>query len=105
MKFNKTINISIGSSAIKTFKEFEKIRPNNISFSLFLTQAMYEFISNHNNKINTDESIHGKVPAFLAPIDKWRDCVPNLDTISFKSVQQRHVQIGNIVNKEVMRRF
>lgn len=111
MKFNsKTVTISVGDSVKDIFEKFDRIRPNDISFSHFLALAVHEYLDRHvgiNAKLTefSDESVDAKLPLFLASLERWKECIPNLSSDDFRKVQQRHVQIGNIVNKEVNRRL
>lgn len=85
------------------FKEFESLRPENVSFSLFIAQAVTEFVKSKrkNDTIIQDET----VPLFFSNIQQWIETVPKLEANDFKKLQQRHAQIGNIINKEVNKRL
>lgn len=110
MKFNKTITISVGTSVKELFEKFEKMRPNDISFSMFIACAMNEYMRN-NDKVNSkitdfdNKSVEAKTPLFLASIDKWKECISGMSGADFKKLQQRHSQLGNIISGEVAKRI
>ena len=111
MKFysaTKTISVGIGAKPI--FETLDKIRPNDISFSLMVAIAAEEYIKNHNN-INssidsfTSKDVSTSLPLFYADIQKWREKVKKLNSKEFKKLQLRLSQISTIIRKEVEQRI
>ena len=77
MKFySATKTISVGIDAKPIFETLDKIRPNDISFSLMVAIAAEEYIKNH-------------------------DKIKNLNSNDFKKLQLRLSQISTIIRKEV----
>ena len=111
MKFySSTKTISVGTNAKPIFESLDKIRPNDISFSLMVAIAAEEYIKNHNN-INssidsfTSKDVSTSLPLFYADIQRWREKVKNLSSKDFKKLQLRLSQISTIIRKEVDQRI
>ena len=107
MKFySATKTISVGIDAKPIFETLDKIRPNDISFSLMVAIAAEEYIKNHNN-INssmdsfTSKDVDTSLPLFYADIQKWREKIKKLNSKDFKKLQLRLSQISTIIRKEV----
>ena len=60
--------ISVGVFAKDVFAEFEKIRPNHTSFSMFLAIAAKHYIDTHNEPID----VYGEVPNYYSNIESWK---------------------------------
>jgi len=111
MKFysaTKTISVGIGAKPI--FETLDKIRPNDISFSLMVAIAAEEYIKNHNNTNSnidsfTSKDVSASLPLFYADIQRWRDSVKKLGSNDFKKLQLRLSQISTIIRKEVDQRI
>ena len=71
--------ISVGKFANKVFEEVEKIRPANVSFSMFLAIAAKHYIDTYNEPID----IYGEVPNFYADISSWESEVKNMSSENF----------------------
>ena len=110
MKFNSTtVTISVGQHARRIFEDLDKMRPNHLSMSLFLAVVAEDYVRNHglNTKMldfidNTDKS---SMPMFYAPIKNWTMKVRELSPEDFMKLQERHVQLGNLIRKEGEKRL
>ena len=78
MKFySATKTISVGIDAKPIFETLDRIRPNDISFSLMVAIAAEEYIKNHNNVNSnmdsfTSKDVNTSLPLFYADIQRWR---------------------------------
>jgi hypothetical protein len=93
--------ISVGSFARQVFAEFEKLRPTNVSFSMFLAIAAKHYIETHNEHID----IYGEVPNFYSDIETWKSEIKNMSPTKFIKLQQRHTQLSNIIKREVRKKI
>jgi hypothetical protein len=110
MKFySATKTISVGIDAKPIFETLDKIRPNDISFSLMVAIAAEEYIKNHNNNSSMDsftsKDVDASLPLFYADIQRWREKIKNLNSEDFKKLQLRLSQISTIIRKEVDQRI
>ena len=111
MKFSScTKTISVGTNAKPIFESLDKIRPNDISFSLMVAIAAEEYIKNHDNKNSnidsfTTKSVDTSLPLFYSDIQKWRESIRKLDSKNFKRLQLRLSQISTVIRKEVEQRI
>ena len=101
MQLNKIICISIGKYAKSVFTEFENMRPNNISFSMFLANAVRHYIDTHDEP--TD--IYGEVPNFYSNIENWKSEIKNMTPEQFVKLQQRNTQITNLIKQETRKKI
>ena len=93
--------ISVGVFAKDVFAEFERIRPNHTSFSMFLAIAAKHYIDTHNEPID----IYGEVPNYYSNIDSWKIEIKKMSPQQFIKLQQRHTQLSNIIKAEVRRKI
>jgi len=93
--------ISVGVFAKDVFAEFERIRPNHTSFSMFLAIAAKHYIDTHNEPID----IYGEVPNYYSNIDSWKFEIKKMSPTQFIKLQQRHAQLSNIIKAEVRRKI
>ena len=110
MKFNKTtVTISVGQHAQKIFEELEKIRPNHMSMSLFLAVIAEDYVKVHSKNTHIvdflDNSNKNSLPIFHGPIKNWAMKVRELSPEEFIKLQQRHVQLANLIQKESEKRL
>ena len=110
MKFNKTtVTISVGQHAQKIFEDLDKMRPDHMSMSLFLAVVAEDYVKVHgkNTRIADfiDNSNKASMPIFFAPIKNWVEKVRDLEPEDFKKLQERHEQLGNLIQKEGERRI
>jgi len=102
MQLNEKIKcISVGKFAKEVYTEFDKIRPNGISFSLFLAIAAKHYIDTHNEPID----VYGEVPNYYSNIESWKSEIKNMSAEEFIKLQQRHTQLGNIIKTQVMKKI
>ena len=93
--------ISVGMFARQVFTEFERIKPSNTSFSMFLAIAAKHYIDTHNEPID----VYGEVPNYYSNIDSWKFEIKKMSPQQFIELQQRHAQLGNIIKAEVRRKI
>ena len=110
MNFRKTTTISIGEKTKPIFESLEKLRPNHLSFSLFLAVAIDEYIKYHsgkNSKITEYDtvSVSSKFPLMMATTEKWNVCVSGLSNDDLIKLQDKLTQVSNNVRKEVSKRL
>ena len=105
MKFKSTtVTISVGQQARRIFEVLDKMRPNHLSMSLFLAVVAEDYVRNHG--LNTkmvdfiDNTNKNSMPMFFAPIKNWTMKVRELSPEDFMKLQERHVQLGNLILKE-----
>lgn len=104
MNFESGIkSISISKEARKVYEELETIRPKHISFSLMLAISADEYIKNHKKglvKLDefTSSEVSARTPNFFADIDSWIEYCSMADFDEKKSIQNRLMQIQNIMD-------
>ena len=95
--------ISVRESAEKIFGELNKIRPNDLSFSSMVALACKEFIERNNKNNLKIEDFGSGLPDILAEIETWKSLIEEMPVSDFKKLQRRHTQLGNIINKRVLK--
>ena len=93
--------ISVGMFARQVFVEFEKIKPSNISFSMFLAIAAKHYIDTHNEPID----VYGEVPNYYSNIESWKIEIKKMSPEQFIKLQQRHAQLGHLIKNEVRKKI
>ena len=93
--------ISVSSFAKLVFAEFEKLKAKNVSFSMFLAIAAKHYIDIHYEPID----IGGEVPNFYSDIETWKSEIKNMSPTEFMKLQQRHIQLSNIIKREVRKKI
>ena len=101
MQINKIICVSVGKYAKKVLTELEEIRPSNISFSMMLAIAAKHYVDTHNEP--TD--IYGEVPNFFSNIENWKSEIKNMTSEQFIKLQQRNIQITNLIKQETRKKI
>ena len=102
MKFNNiTLTVSLSKFAKSVFSELDKIKPNNISFSMALAIAVKHYIDTHNEPVD----IYGETPNYYSHIETWKSEIKNMSAEEFIKLQQRHTQLGNIIKTQVMKKI
>jgi len=97
-------SISISSNAKKVYEELDIIRPKHISFSLMLAITADEYIKNHKKGLvkldhfTTDE-VSSNIPNFLSDIEDWAGYITSIDDEEVKLLQQRILQLQNIMDQ------
>ena len=110
MKFNRTtVTFSVGQHAQKIFEDLDKIRPNHLSMSLFLAVIAEDYVKVHGKNTQIvdflDNSNKNSLPIFYAPIKNWVTKVRGLSPEEFVKLQERHEQLGNLIQKEGEKRI
>ena len=105
MNFNCGIkSISISANAKKVYEQLDIIRPKHISFSLMLAISADEYIKNHKKGLvkldhfTTDE-VGSNIPNFLSDIEDWAGYITSIDDGEVKLLQQRILQLQNIMDQ------
>jgi len=93
--------ISVGVFAKQVFEEFERLRPNHTSFSMFLAIAAKHYIDTHNEPID----VYGEVPNYYSRIESWKFEIKKMSSEQFIKLQQRHTQIGHLIKTEVRKKI
>ena len=93
--------ISVGVFAKDVFVEFEKIRPNHTSFSMFLAIAAKHYIDTHNEPVD----IYGEVPNYYSNIESWKIEIKKMSSEQFIKLQQRYTQLGHLIKNEVRKKI
>ena len=93
--------ISVGVFAKSVYAEFEKIRPNNTSFSMFLAIAAKHYVDTHNEPVD----IYGEIPNYYSNIESWKIEIKKMSPKQFIKLQQRHAQLGNLIKDEVRKKI
>ena len=93
--------ISVGSFAKQVFSEFEKLKPTNVSFSMFLAIAAKHYVDTHNEPID----VYGEVPNYYSNIESWKFEIKKMSSEQFIKLQQRHTQIGHLIKTEVRKKI
>jgi len=97
MKFSKITAISISPDAKPIFESFNKLKPDNVSFSMFLSIALEEYVQNRK---------HLKYPKLMDCMHVWNECLKDLTTDELLKVNNRVTkQLANRVKKELHSRL
>ena len=95
--------ISVTKDTQKIFGELNKIRPNDLSFSSMLALACKEFVEkNTKGQIKIDDYESG-FPDVFSEISVWKALIEEMPDDDFKKLQKRHTQLGNLINKRVLK--
>lgn len=111
MQFNRnTVTLSIGQYASPIFESLNKMKPEHMSFSMFLAVVADDYVKRNSRmsaKITDFDSVDvtADLPLFYASIQKWEKHVSGLKPDGFKKLQKRFTQLGNIINKETEKRL
>ena len=99
MKFSKITAISISMDSKPVYESFEKLKPTDMSFSLFLSLAVEEYVMNHKSITNA------KYPRIMARIGIWNDCIGDLTTGDLIRINNRVAKLTNKLRKELNKRI
>ena len=97
----KIRTLSISQSNEKTFDDFDKIRPNNVSFSKMVGLAPKEYMENHRtNDMRLDNFTDSNtiIPALLAEITVWNSFINKIDMQRLTNINRRLIQLENLIN-------
>jgi predicted CopG family antitoxin len=95
--------ISTTTATEKIFAELKKIKPDDTSFSLMLALVVKEYVENKTKKSLKIDDFDSGMPDVLAEIDVWKSLIEKMPVEDFKRLQRRHTQLGNIINKRVLK--
>ena len=98
----KIKTIYVTDKAQEVFSKLEDMRPKNISFSEMLSITAKEFITKHdpkNMRLEDFESDNEVVPNFYSDITVWRELIMKSDTGRLREIQERLVQLENLVRQ------
>ena len=88
MQFNRnTVTLSVSHQAAPIFESLNQIKPDNVSFSLFLAEVANDYVQKNRKSA------------------RWEKHVTSLDADDFKKLQRRLSQLGNLISKETERRL
>jgi len=93
--------ISVGKFAKKVFDEVERVRPSNVSFSMFLAIAAKHYLDTYNEPVD----VYGEVPNFYADIGSWESEIKNMSSEDFIKLQQRHQLLGHLLKVQSRKRI
>jgi hypothetical protein len=93
--------ISVGKFARQVFEEVEKVRPPNVSFSMFLAIAAKHYLDTYNEPVE----ICGEVPNFYADVGSWESEIKNMQSKDFIKLQQRHQLLGHLLKVQSRKRI
>ena len=95
--------ISTTTATEKIFAELKRIKPDDTSFSLMLALVVKEYVENKTKKSLKIDDFDSGMPDVLAEIDVWKSLIEKMPVEDFKKLQRRHTQLGNIINKRVLK--
>ena len=95
--------ISTTRATEKIFEELKNIKPDNTSFSLMLALVVKEYVESKTKKSLKIDDFDSGMPDVLAEIDVWKSLIEKMPVEDFKKLQRRHTQLGNIINKRVLK--
>ena len=95
--------ISTTTATEKIFAELKRIKPDDKSFSLMLALVVKEYVENKTKKSLKIDDFDSGMPDVLAEIDVWKSLIEKMPVEDFKRLQRRHTQLGNIINKRVLK--
>tara|TARA_R110002020_G_scaffold113246_8_gene260522 strand:- start:6475 stop:6822 length:348 start_codon:yes stop_codon:yes gene_type:complete len=97
----KIRSISVSQSTEKIFDDFDKVRPNNVSFSAMLGLAVKEYMINHKTndmRLDNFTDSYSAVPALLAEITVWSNFINKTEMQRLTIVNRRLIQLENLIN-------
>ena len=95
--------ISTTRATEKIFEELKNIKPDNTSFSLMLALVVKEYVENKTKKSLKIDDFESGLPDILADIETWKSLIESMPVEEFKRLQKRHTQLGNLINKRVVK--
>ena len=95
--------ISTTRATEKIFEELKKIKPDDTSFSLMLAMVVKEYVEGKTKKSLKIDDFESGLPDILADIETWKSLIENMPVEEFKKLQKRHTQLGNLINKRVVK--
>ena len=95
--------ISTTKATEKIFNELKNIKPDDTSFSLMLALVVKEYVEGKTKKSLKIDDFESGLPDILADIETWKSLIENIPVEEFKKLQKRHTQLGNLINKRVVK--
>tara|TARA_Y100000310_G_C20499964_1_gene723468 strand:+ start:535 stop:846 length:312 start_codon:yes stop_codon:yes gene_type:complete len=95
--------ISTTKATEKIFNELKNIKPDDTSFSLMLALVVKEYVEGKTKKSLKIDDFESGLPDILADIETWKSLIENMPVEEFKKLQKRHTQLGNLINKRVVK--
>tara|TARA_B110000014_G_C20068682_1_gene557125 strand:- start:170 stop:502 length:333 start_codon:yes stop_codon:yes gene_type:complete len=110
MQFNRnTVTLSVGQYASPIFESLNRMKPEHMSFSLFLAVVADDYVKKHRTSARITDFDHidvtAELPLFYANILKWEKHLNSLKPDGFKKLQKRFSQLNNLINKETEKRL
>ena len=62
-----------------------------------------EYVEGKTKKSLKIDDFDSGMPDILAEIDVWKSLIEKMPVEDFKRLQRRHTQLGNIINKRVLK--
>jgi|TARA_R110000824_G_scaffold304945_2_gene492717 hypothetical protein len=105
MKFERTtVTISINKHTKEIFEKANIKKPIHLSMSTWIAVMIEEYLKTHNDNANildfVEKDVTASMPIFFAPIQRWELKVRDMTNLEFTKLQERHTQLGNLINKE-----
>ena len=95
--------ISTTTATEKIFSELKKIKPDDTSFSLMLALVVKEYVEGKTKKSLKLTDFDSGFPDMLGDIEIWKSLIEKIPVEEFKKLQRRHTQLGNLINKRVLK--
>jgi hypothetical protein len=68
-----------------------------------LAMVCREYVEGKTKKSLKLDDFDSGFPDVFAEIDTWKSLIENMPVEDFKKLQRRHTQLGNIINKRVLK--
>ena len=83
--------------------ELKKIKPDDVSFSLMLALVVKEYVEDKTKKDLKIDDFESGLPDILGDIEMWKSLIEKMPVEEFKKLQKRRTQLGNLINKRVVK--
>ena len=96
----KIRSLSVSKETEKIFSDFDKVRPNDVSFSAMLGITVREYMRNHltnDMKLEDFTEKASLVPSIFSEITTWQDFIKNIDGDKLTNLQRRIIQLDNLI--------
>ena len=99
MNFNvKRLTISVSHQSRIIFKEIDKIRPNNLSFSLFMSHIAEEYLKHNSSVIIPENEL-----SFKGDLQEWYSVINSAKGEEFIALQDGIRRIQRMIDNKVDR--
>ena len=95
--------ISVTTATEKVFDELKKLKPDDTSFSLMLALVVKEYVEGKTKKSLKLDDFDSGFPDILGYLDWWKWLIESMPVEDFRKLQRRHTQLGNLINKRVVK--